>query len=105
MPKRSLNPGKGDQTNIEKLNRAIDVMLSRADGKAPKVNAEIESLVRVAADLRDLPRESFRTRLKSEFEGRKTMSTVAEPVTTVHAKAAPRMAFKDASRAIEFYKN
>lgn len=33
------------------------------------------------------------------------MSTVAEPVTTVHAKAAPRMAFKDASRAIEFYKN
>jgi len=33
------------------------------------------------------------------------MSTVAEPVATVHVKAAPRIAFKDASKAIEFYKN
>jgi PhnB protein len=105
MPKRSLNPGKGDQPKIDKLNRAVDVMLTRADGKPPKVDASLESLVRVAADLRDLPRESFKTRLKSELEGRKRMSTVAEPVAAVRATASPRLTFKDARKAIEFYKN
>jgi len=104
MPKRSLNPGKGDQQKIEKLNRAIDVILSRADGKPPRVDPSVADLVRVAADLRDLPREGFKERLKSEFEGRKNMSSVAEPVVAVHPSASPRLAFKDAAKAIEFYK-
>jgi len=105
MPKRSLSPGKGDQTKVEPLNRAIDTMLTRADGKLPRVDAGIEPLVRVAVDLPDLPRQSFKTRLKSEFEGRKRMSTVAEPVAAVRTTASPRLAFKDAAKAIEFYKN
>ena len=33
--------------------------------------AGIDPLLRIAADLRTLPRESFKARLKSEFEGRK----------------------------------
>ena len=33
------------------------------------------------------------------------MSTVAEPVLSVHTSASPRMTFKDAAKAIEFYKN
>jgi len=32
------------------------------------------------------------------------MSTVAEPVASVHASASPRLTFKDAAKAIEFYK-
>ena len=32
-----------------------------------KVDAGIEPLVRMAADLRDLPREEFKARLKSEL--------------------------------------
>jgi len=111
MPKRSLNPrnndpGKNDATKIEQLNRAVDALLARADGKPAKVEASIAPLVRVAADLRGLPREEFKMRLKSELlEGRKTMSTVAEPVAAVHTSAAPRLTFKDAAKAIEFYKN
>jgi PhnB protein len=58
----------------------------------------------VAAELRDLPRESFKERLKSEFEGRKKMASVAEPVTSIRVSAAPRMAFLDPAKAIEFYK-
>jgi PhnB protein len=105
MPKRSLNPGNNDAKRIEQLNRAIDVMLARTDGKPAKVEATVEPLVRVAADLRDLPREEFKARLKSELmEGRKTMSTVAEPVAAVHTMATPRLVFKDAAKAIEFYK-
>jgi PhnB protein len=110
MPKRSLNPRdndprKNDAKKIEQLNRAIDVMLARTDGKAPKMEAGAEPLVRVAADLRDLPREEFKARLKSELlKGRISMSTVAEPVVSVHTTASPRLTFKDAAKAIEFYK-
>jgi PhnB protein len=111
MPKRSLNrgnndPGKLEQKLVEQLNRAVDAMLKRVDGKLPKVEASVEPLLRIAAGLRDRPRESFKERLKSKFEGRKRMSTVvAEPVAAVHPTASPRLSFKDAARAIEFYKN
>src|ERR1700693_5210848 len=111
MPKRSLGQGKNDPRNndarkIEQLNRAVDALLARGDGKPPKVEAGIEPLVRLAADLHELPREKFKIRLKSELsKGRKAMSTVAEPVVSVHASASPRMTFKDAAKAIEFYKN
>ncbi len=106
MLKRSLNPKNNDAQKIEQLNRAVDALLARADGKPPKVEASIEPLVRMAADLLNLPREEFKTRLKSELlEGRRTMSTVAEPIASVHPAAAPRLTFRDAAKAIEFYKD
>jgi len=107
MPKRSLNPGSDNPKKIEQLNKAVETMLARTDGRAPKVEAGIEPLLRIAADLRDLPRESFKARLKSELEGRKNMSTVAEPiakpVAAGHVTASPRLAFRDPAKAIEFY--
>jgi len=113
MPKRSLNPGKGepnklDQKKLEQLNRAVDGMLARTDGRLGKVDAEIEPLVRIAAELRNLPSASFKARLKSELEGKKRMSTVlepktAEPVAGVHATASPNLSFRDPAKAIEFY--
>src|SRR5271163_668506 len=107
MPKRSLNPGNGDQKNAEQLNKAVDAMLARVDGKAPKIPIGIQPLVRIAAELRDLPRESFKTRLKSELGGKKHMSSLAEsvakPVAAVRMTASPRMAFRDPAKAIEFY--
>jgi PhnB protein len=105
MPKRSLNRGNNDAKKIEQLNRAVDALLARADGKPAKVEASVEPLVRVAADLRDLPRDEFKARLKSELlGGKKNMSTVAEPVLAVHTTASPRLTFKDAAKAIDFYK-
>jgi PhnB protein len=108
MPKRSLNPGQGDQKKIEQLNKAVDGMLARSDGDLGKLQAGVEPLVRVAAELRNLPRASFKARLKSELEGKNRMSTVAEPLipeskTAVHVSAAPRLAFRDPAKAIEFY--
>jgi uncharacterized glyoxalase superfamily protein PhnB len=104
MPKRSLQPGSGGQKKIEQLNQAVESMLARNDGRVQKAGAEIEPLVRIAADLRNLPSASFKARLKSELEGRKRMSTVAEPVAAVHrTTAAPRLAFRDPAKAIEFY--
>ena len=103
MPKRSLHPGSGDQKKIEQLNKALDGMLARNDGRVTKAGAEIEPLVRIAADLRNLPSASFKARLKSELGGKKLMSTVAEPVAAVGVTASPRLAFRDPAKAIEFY--
>jgi len=103
MPKRSLDGGNDRQKSIEQLNKALDAMLARKDGRVGKVAAEIEPLVRIAADLRNLPSASFKARLKSELGGKKRMSTVAESVTTVRITAAPRLAFRDPAKAIEFY--
>jgi PhnB protein len=120
MPKRSLpnNGGRGkgnrntaDQKKFDQLNQAIDAMLMRADGNAGKVSSEIKPLVQIAAELRNLPRERFKARLKSELEGKNRMSTVAEPMpkiseskTTLRTSASPRIAFRDPAKAIEFYK-
>ena len=83
-------------------------MLARTDGRAPKVEREIEPLVRIAAELRNLPSASFKARLKSQLEGKKTMATVAEPMAAVRTgtttSATPRLTFRDAAKAIEFYK-
>src|ERR1700752_2079507 len=103
MPKRSLNPGSGEQKKIEQLNQAVDAMLARNDGRAGKAGSEIEPLVRIAAEMRNLPSASFKARLKSELEGKKRMSTVAEPVAAVRTTASPRLAFRDPAKAIEFY--
>jgi PhnB protein len=114
MPKRSLNPGQGgpkklDLKKIEQLNRAVDGMLARADGRLGKVDAEIEPLVRIAAELRNLPSASFKARLKSELEGKKRMSTVleqpktSEPYRGVPNTASANLSFRDPARAIEFY--
>src|SRR5579864_996614 len=99
MPKRSLYPGNGDTKKIEQLNQAVDKMFARDDGRVGKATGEIEPLVRIAADLRNLPSASFKARLKSELGGRKRMSTVTEPVSAVRVTAAPRLAFRDPAKA------
>src|ERR1700739_2835944 len=108
MPKRSLHPGSGGQKKIEQLNQAVEIVLSRKEGRVTRAGAEIEPLVRIAADLRNLPSATFKARLKSELGGKKRMSTVAElvtkPVATARVSAAPRIAFRDPAKAIEFYK-
>lgn len=103
MPKRSLKPGNGDSKKVEQLNRAIDQMMARNDGRVGKPGAEIEPLIRIAAELRNLPNAKFKARLKSELGGTRRMPTVAEPIAAVRTTAAPRLAFKDPAKAIAFY--
>jgi PhnB protein len=103
MPKRSLT----NQQKIEQLSQAVDVMLARKDGKFPKTDVNVEPLVRLAVDLHDLPRKSFKTRLKTELiEGKKKMATAEMVVASrsTRTDAIPNLAFKNAAKAIEFYK-
>lgn len=95
MPKRSL---------IEQLDQAIEAMLARPDGPVPEVDASLKSLLMVAEELRNLPREGFKAQLKDQLEGRKTMATVAEPMSAVRQSLNPYLTVRNAAAAIEFYK-
>ncbi len=61
-------------------------------------------LLRVAAELRQLPREDFKARLKSDLQRKSSMATMTETAASVRIVASPRMTFKDVAKAIEFYK-
>src|SRR6266542_1468565 len=63
----------------EQLEQAINAML-RDPGAAPPAAADqrMSELLGIAAELRDLPRQDFRARLKSEIEGRAAMSTATQ---------------------------
>jgi len=96
MPERSA---------AEKLNQAIEGMLARRELAAETgAEREIAPLERMAAELRGLPRKSFKEHLRAELEGRKPMSSAAKPIAEIRATASPRLTFKDAAKAIEFYK-
>jgi PhnB protein len=95
MNKRSL---------FDQLDAAITQMLSQPGVPVADVDPEIAPLVRIASELRDLPRTEFMERLKSDLTRSTAMSTTAEPVTTARSAAAPRIAFKNAAKAIDFYK-
>lgn len=103
MAKRSPRPGNGEQKKIGQLNKALDAMLARNDGRVSEAWAEIKPLLRIAADLRNLPSESFKARLKSELGGKKLMSTGAQPAPDIRVTATPRLAFRDPAKAIELY--
>ena len=96
MPKRSL---------FDQLDQAITNLLARPDAPVTAVDPEIAPLVRIASELRDLPRTEFMERLKSEFEeeycnGNNNRTSRGGP----HRRPAPRIAFKNTAKAIEFYK-
>lgn len=106
MPKRSLHPGNGDTKKIEQLNQAVEAMRARADGQLGKVERTVEPLVRIAADLRDLPRQDFKERLKSQLLQGRTSMAIAEPVVTSRNRLTigmPQITVKDAAEALAFY--
>lgn len=103
------------------LDAAIEALLARGDSFVPAAGAELAPLVSLALDLRGLPRESFRERLKKELERRTEMATNATPAvgTSKNAAAAapagpwkragfrtvtPYLIVADASKFMEFLK-
>jgi PhnB protein len=96
MPRRSL---------IEQLDDAVQGLIRNPGAPLPGGEAGVSRLVRIAAELRDLPREDFKMRLKNDLERSISMATTTAPVAATRTFAAPRLAFKDAAKAIEFYRN
>lgn len=95
MPRRSW---------IEQLDEAVQLVIGNPGAPLPRGDAGGDPLVRLAAELRDLPRENFKMRLKKDLERIISMATTTAPATATRISAAPRLAFKDVAKAIEFYK-
>jgi PhnB protein len=95
MPRRSL---------IEQLDDAVQELIGNPGAPLPRGDARVSPLVRLATELRDLPRANFKMRLKNDLERNTSMATTTAPMTTTRTFAAPRLTFKDALKAIEFYK-
>jgi PhnB protein len=99
MPKRSL-PG---QREVDRLNRAVDEVLRSVGGRVARLHTD--PVLRIAQQLRDLPREQFKETLKKNLERSASMATTTATPAGVRTFASPRLAFKNAGKAIEFYKN
>jgi PhnB protein len=92
MPERAL---------VDRLDDAIQVTLAAPE--AP-VDRELEPYVIIARALRDLPRPSFRVRLKADLQRRTKMTAATESLQAVRQTATPRLRVKNAAAAIDFYK-
>ena len=101
MPKRSLP----NRQAIEKLDQAVTQLLAAPKARLHTEDPELLPLLRIAAELRQLPREDFKARLKSDLQRKKSMATMTETAASARIVASPRMTFKDVAKAIEFYKN
>src|SRR6476660_9882058 len=100
MPKRSLP----NRQAIEKLDQAVTQLLAAPKARLHTEDPELLPLLRIAAELRQLPREDFKARLKSDLQRKKSMATMTETAASVRIVASPRMTFRDVAKAIEFYK-
>jgi PhnB protein len=100
---------------IEQLDQAVDALLANPDAPVSAPDAEIESLLRVAAELRDLPRENFRLQLKQNLETNTRGATTAEvmlestpavnPVREGFGTVTPYLVVRKVHEVIEFVKN
>jgi PhnB protein len=101
MPKRSLP----NRTLIDQLDQAVTQLLAAPVVTVQSADPELLPLLRIAAELRQLPREDFKIRLKSDLERSTSMATTTESIAAVRTFASPRLSFKSPAKAIEFYKN
>src|SRR6202163_4281317 len=86
---------------VDRLDDVIEATLASIE--AP-VEHDLEPYVSIARTLRELPRPSFRTRLKIDLQKGTNMTVTTEPLTAVRQTATPRLRVKNAAAAIEFYK-
>jgi uncharacterized glyoxalase superfamily protein PhnB len=94
-------------SRLEQLDLALDALLLRPSDAQPPADAELAPLVVVAAQLRDLPREDFRIRLKADLERSAIMSsrTVAvKPVQQGLQTLTPYIVSREAEEVIAFVK-
>ncbi len=97
MPKQSWS---------EQLDQHLDAILAHRDAAIPKAAPGVAALLEIAADLRGLPRREFKTKLLADLQRSVSMATKTSvlPIPEGYPTATPYLCFKNAARAIDFYK-
>jgi PhnB protein len=97
-------------SRFDRLDQALQALLATPGAQVPDprgLDETLGPLLRIAGELRDLPRENFKARLKSDLERRTFMASTAihtESARRVRQTATARLRIKNAAAAIEFYK-
>lgn len=73
---------------IEKVDQAVEALLAQPGAMVSPEDAEVASLLSVAAELHNLPRPEFRARLKKDLERRVSMTAQAQSAETETSKSA-----------------
>src|SRR5271167_3627203 len=92
-----------ERSRFDELDQAITQLLAQPEVPVAAIDPEIAPLVRIASELRDLPRTEFMERLKTDLKRSTAMATTTQPVAATRTVAAPRIAFKNTAKAIDFY--
>ena len=66
---------------IEQLNDAVEALVAKPNAPLPNVDPRLGAILRIAGELRDLPRADFRSRLKAELaaESKEVESSASSP--------------------------
>lgn len=87
---------------IEQLDEAVEAIIANPDAPLPTADASVDALVRIAIELRDLPREQFKARLKNDLERSASMGTTATKLS--RPTVTPYLTAQRAAELIEFVK-
>jgi PhnB protein len=96
----------------EQVDKAVEKIMSDRASKPPRINSRIAAILRIASELRDLPNQEFKVRLKRELLSKAASAGVSLETTQREAAYIPSghhtanacLVVRDAPRAIEFYK-
>jgi PhnB protein len=96
----------------EQLDKAVDTIMNDRTSKPPRVNPRIAAILRIASELRDLPNQDFRAKLKKDLLSRAATAGVSVQPPRKKPTYIPRgyhttnlcLVVRDAPHAIEFYK-
>jgi PhnB protein len=96
----------------DQLDEAVGKIMSGRLSKPPQVNARIAAILRIASELRDLPNQDFKAKLKQELLltarpaslSRQPARNKASYIPAGYHSANACLVVRDAARAIEFYK-
>jgi len=90
---------------IEQLDEAVEAIVANSDKLLPSLTTSVAALLRVAVELRDLPRADFKARLKADLERRASMTTTAvKPILEGFHTITPYLIVQGAAELIDFVK-
>src|ERR1700722_18547191 len=108
MKRASKKPIAKPLPLAQQLDKAVEKIMSDRESKPPRVSSRITAILRIASDLRDLPTQDFKERLKKDLVARATpLTSAAEKANYIPAgfhTANACLVVRDAPRAIEFYR-
>jgi len=74
---------------IEQLDEAVEVMVSKPNASLPTTDPRLAAILRIAGELRDLPRADFKNRLKAELDAQsKELESASPPLAPLAATTA-----------------